>query len=141
MSKADYAGDVNPRTAWEMLSTDAEACLVDVRTDAEWRYVGLPRLDSLGRKTVCVSWLLFPDNRPNPGFIDEVREAGIRPDQTVLLICRSGQRSRDAAIALTGGGFARCFNVAEGFEGDRDKESHRGTIGGWKVAGLPWSQN
>ena len=135
-----YAGDINPKQAWDLLTQDSEACLVDVRTDAEWRYVGLPSLDELGKPIFCVGWQLFPDNRLNDDFVDQVKEQGIREDQTVLLICRSGQRSRNAAIALTAAGFARCYNVAEGFEGDKDASGHRGTVGGWKVAGLPWSQ-
>ena len=140
MSDGAYAGDVSPTEAWAMLERDPDACLIDVRTDAEWRYVGLPALQGIGRRTVCVSWLRFPDNAANHRFADQVKEQGIRPDQTVLLICRSGQRSQSAAIALTALGFDRCFNVAEGFEGDQDAVGHRGTMGGWKVAGLPWQQ-
>lgn len=135
-----YAGDINPKQAWDLLTKDENACLVDVRTEAEWRYVGLPNLDGLGKPIFCVGWQLFPDNRLNEDFVDQVTEQGVRPDQTVLLICRSGQRSRHAAIALTAAGFERCYNVAEGFEGDKDSSGHRGTVGGWKVAGLPWNQ-
>ena len=65
---------------------------------------------------------------------------GVRPDQTVLILCRSGQRSRAAAIALTARGYGRCYNVSEGFEGDKDGAGHRGTVGGWKIGGLPWTQ-
>lgn len=140
MATEGYAGDIVPKAAWEILQRDREACLVDVRTDAEWRYVGLPNLDTLGKATHCVSWQVFPDNRPNERFVEEVKALGIRPDQTVLLLCRSGQRSRSAAIALTAAGFATCYNIAEGFEGDKDAAAHRGTVGGWKVAGLPWAQ-
>ncbi|MCG8547403.1 MAG: rhodanese-like domain-containing protein [Alphaproteobacteria bacterium] len=140
MTDDSYAGDVLPKEAWALLEQDPNACLIDVRTEAEWRYVGLPLLAALGRDTLCVSWQSYPDNALNPAFVDQVAAQGVRPDQTVLLICRSGQRSRSAAIALTAQGFARCYNVAEGFEGDRDDTGHRGTVGGWKVAGLPWAQ-
>lgn len=140
MPDAPYAGDVSPAEAWTMLEQDSDACLIDVRTEAEWRYVGLPALQGIGRQTICVSWLTFPDNATNPDFAEQVKEQGVRPDQTVLLICRSGQRSQSAAIALTALGYGRCFNVAEGFEGDRDASGHRGAVGGWKVAGLPWRQ-
>ena len=140
MTDDSYAGDVTPKEAWTVLEQDPNACLIDVRTEAEWRYVGLPLLAALGRDTLCVSWQSYPDNALNPAFVDQVAAQGVRPDQTVLLICRSGQRSRSAAIALTAQGFARCYNVAEGFEGDRDDTGHRGTVGGWKVAGLPWAQ-
>ncbi len=140
MSGDGYAGDIKPKEAWEILQREPDACLIDVRTDAEWRYVGLPLLDQLGKPTYCVGWQLFPDNHVNENFVDEVSGLGIQPEQTVLLICRSGQRSRHAAIALTAAGFQCCYNVSEGFEGDKDATGHRGTVGGWKVAGLPWGQ-
>lgn len=140
MSDDSYAGDIGPKEAWALLEHESEACLIDVRTEAEWRYVGLPHLAALGRDTLCLSWLTYPDNAPNTTFVDQVMAQGIRPDQTVLLLCRSGQRSRSAAIALTARGYARCYNVAEGFEGDRDEAGHRGSVGGWKIAGLPWVQ-
>lgn len=140
MAAEEYAGDVKPKEAWDMLQREADACLIDVRTDAEWRYVGLPDLEALGKRTHCVCWQVFPDNGRNERFVEEVQGLDLRPDQPLLLLCRSGQRSSHAAIALTAAGFARCYNVAEGFEGDKDAAGHRGTVGGWKVAGLPWSQ-
>ena len=140
MTDDSYAGDVTPKEAWTLLEQDPNACLIDVRTEAEWRYVGLPLVAALGRDTLCVSWQTYPDNALNAAFVDQVAAEGVRPDQAVLLICRSGQRSRAAAMALTARGFARCYNVAEGFEGDRDDTGHRGTVGGWKIAGLPWAQ-
>jgi rhodanese-related sulfurtransferase len=140
MNGDGYAGDIKPREAWDILQEDPDACLVDVRTEAEWRYVGLPDLGEIGKKTHCIGWQFFPDNRLNERFVEDVSALGIRPEQTVLLICRSGQRSRHAAIALTAAGYKTCFNVAEGFEGDKDGAGHRGTLGGWKVAGLPWGQ-
>lgn len=140
MADQRYAGDLNPKEAWDMLQQEPDACLIDVRTAPEWQYVGLPMLDDLQKQTLCVSWLNYPANDVNPGFVEQVKQGGVRPDQTVLLICRSGARSQSAAIALTEAGFGRCINVAEGFEGDKDAAGHRGTVGGWKQAGLPWSQ-
>lgn len=140
MADQSYAGDLNPQEAWDLLEKDPNACLIDVRTTPEWQYVGLPMLDDLQKPTLCVSWLDYPANDVNPGFVEQVKQSGVRPDQTVLLICRSGARSRSAAIALTEAGFGRCINVAEGFEGDKDAAGHRGTVGGWKQAGLPWNQ-
>jgi rhodanese-related sulfurtransferase len=140
MGQQGYAGDVDPAQAWEMLSKDPDAVLVDVRTDAEWRYVGLPELSGIGKKAYCVSWQLYPDMRHNADFAAQVAQSGITADKTLLLICRSGQRSRDAALALTATGFSRCYNVAEGFEGPRDAQFHRGGDGGWKARGLPWVQ-
>ncbi len=139
-SNESYAGDVDPRAAWKILQEESDACLIDVRTDAEWRYVGVPDLASIGKETRCIAWLNFPDNAPNASFVEDVIASGIRPEQTVLLLCRSGQRSRAAAMALTARGYERCYNISEGFEGDKDQAGHRGTVGGWKIGGLPWSQ-
>lgn len=135
-----YAGDLRPAEAWALLQEDPKAVLVDVRTMPEWNFVGLPRLDSLGKETLCVSWQAFPDMAVNASFVAEVEARGVSEDQPVLLLCRSGVRSRSAAMALTAEGFGPCYNVAEGFEGDRDGDLHRGSVGGWKVAGLPWAQ-
>ena len=136
----NYAGDLNPAQAWERLQEDPGCMLVDVRTDAEWNFVGLPDLSSLGKATARVSWQVYPDMALNRDFVTEVTAQGVTQDNTVLLICRSGQRSRDAAIALTNAGFGPCFNVAEGFEGPPDEARHRGTTAGWKARGLPWIQ-
>jgi len=140
MAYANYAGDVSSKEAWDALSRDPEAVLVDVRTDAEWAYVGLPDLSELGKIPILVPWQSFPDMQVNSSFTEEIVAKGVRPEQTVFLICRSGQRSRHAAMALTAAGFSRCFNVSDGFEGGHDPERHRGTVEGWKAAGLPWTQ-
>ena len=136
----DYAGDISSREAWEVLADDPRAVLVDVRTEPEWRYVGAPDLSGLDKRTVFVSWQVYPDLRLNPGFVDDVARQGVAREHTLLLLCRSGQRSRHAAIALTAEGYGPCYNVADGFEGTHDVEQHRGTRVGWKVAGLPWRQ-
>ena len=135
-----YAGDLQPAEAWALLQKDPKAVLVDVRTVPEWNFVGVPRLDGLGKETLCISWQAYPAMARNESFVAEVASKGVAKDQPVLLLCRSGARSRAAAIALTAAGFGPCYNVAEGFEGDRDGELHRGSVGGWKVAGLPWAQ-
>ena len=140
MADAGYTGDVTSKEAWEVLSRDPEAVLVDVRTEAEWAYVGLPDLSGLGKSPVMVQWQNFPAMQPNPDFAEEVVAKGVRREQTVFLICRSGQRSRRAAMALCDAGYGRCYNVSDGFEGRHDAERHRGTVEGWKAAGLPWTQ-
>ena len=136
-----YAGDVSVREAWDMLEKDAGAVLVDVRTDPEWRYVGLPDLSDLEKRTVCVNWQTYPDLALNSAFAEDIEVNGIGPDQTLLIICRSGIRSRHAAVALTARGYTRCYNVAGGFEGPHDEDRHRGARDGWKAAGLPWRQD
>ena len=136
-SSLDYAGDISVQDAWARLKTGAR--LVDVRTVAEWNFVGLP---DLGATPVhCVEWQSFPSGAPNPAFVAQV-ESELGPDKAtpVLLLCRSGARSRAAAIALTRAGFSQAFNIAGGFEGDADGEGHRGNVNGWKAANLPWRQ-
>ena len=61
-------------------------------------------------------------------------------DTTVLMLCRSGARSMNAAIELKKNGFSNVINIAEGFEGALDKNQHRGNIGGWRFHNLPWEQ-
>lgn len=136
----EYAGDLSVERAWDMLARDKNAVLVDVRTRPEWQFVGVPDLDRVGKKPLFVSWQIYPDMRPNESFVDQLGAAGVAPNAPVLLICRSGARSRAAAMALTAAGFEHCYNVAGGFEGDPDAERHRGTVNGWKAAGLPWKQ-
>lgn len=140
-SSPDYAGDISAAEAWQQLQSDPKAQLVDVRTMAEWNFVGLPDLGAVGRKVHCVEWQSFPTGAQNPAFVAEASAAlGADMSAPVLLICRSGARSRAAAIALTRAGFEKAFNVAGGFEGDTDGEGHRGNINGWKAANLPWRQ-
>ena len=131
-----YRGDIPPREAYERLKADPRAVLLDVRTAAEWNYVGIPAVDQLLR----VSWQHYPSLELNPSFVAAVEAAGVTKDAQVLCICRSGVRSASAAAALTAAGFKNCYNVAEGFEGGRDGDGHRSTLGGWKAAGLPWVQ-
>ena len=140
ITQESYAGDVAPKEAWRILSEDPAAVLVDVRTDAEWSYVGLPDLSSLGKQALCVSWQVFPKMSLNPGFAAELEAAGVTKDQPILLLCRSGVRSLHAAVALTQAGYRCCYNVADGFEGPCDEGRHRGRRAGWKADNLPWVQ-
>ena len=135
-----YAGDVSPEAAWTALKSDGDARLIDVRTTAEWAYVGLPDLGALGKAPVTVEWKRFPSMAVNPGFAGAMAAAGVEKGAALYFLCRSGVRSRDAAQAMSALGYGPCFNVATGFEGDRDAAGHRGTVGGWKTGGLPWRQ-
>ncbi len=137
-----YAGDVSPTETWEMLAADAGAIVIDVRTDAEWNYVGVTDLSALGasREQINISWLTFPGNVKNEKFVAEVQAACPGADTTILFLCRSGQRSASAAKAMTEAGYTNCYNIAEGFEGDKDDAGHRGSKNGWKVRGLAWKQ-
>jgi len=140
-----YAGDISSTDAWKVLSEDGTAVLVDVRTRAEWTFVGVADLRGIGKEPALVEWQQFPQMDINPGFVDLVagalgeRNAGA--DTPVFFLCRSGGRSRAAAIAMTASGLRAAYNISDGFEGPQDADHHRGGIAGWKAAGLPWTQS
>ena len=144
-----YGGDMSCMAAWRKLRQDATSILVDVRTRAEWNFVGVPDLSSLGKTPVLVEWLGFPDGRPIPDFAARLHMAleaapgGLQKDKepVLLFLCRSGTRSHFAALAAAQAELGRCFNVAEGFEGRVDSAGHRCSVEGWKAAGLPWRQS
>jgi rhodanese-related sulfurtransferase len=127
-----YAGALLPAEARDLM--DAGAMLVDVRTKPELAYVG--RIPG----SAAVEWQSWPGNRPNPEFLAEL-EAIAPKDTPLMFLCRSGARSHAAADAATRAGWKECYNVLEGFEGDKDEAQHRSTLGGWKKAGLPWIQS
>ena len=143
-SALPYAGDLGPAESWTRLKADPTGQLIDVRTVAEWTFVGVPDLGALGREAIFCEWQRFP-SASNPAFVEEVAEAlngtGWRQSAPLFFLCRSGGRSRSAAIAMTSAGFGPCFNVADGFEGAPDANRHRGSTGGWKAEGLPWIQS
>ena len=140
-------GEVNPDSAWQVLVEQSTSQLIDVRTRAEWGYVGVPDLAEVGRSPILIEWARFPDMSVNPRFAAEVMEAlGDELPETLLFLCRSGARSMRAAVAVADhlgqlGMSADCLNVAEGFEGDLDPEGHRGGLNGWKARGLAWRQS
>ncbi|MGD0189256.1 MAG: rhodanese-like domain-containing protein [Rhizomicrobium sp.] len=143
--KNNYAGDISAQRAWDILSADPLAQLVDVRTAAEWNYVGVPDLTGTGRDLRTVEYQSFPSGTVNPSFVAntarELEQAGAGRDAPVMFICRSGARSRAAAILMTESGWTQAYNVAGGFEGELNEQRHRGTRNGWKASGLPWRQS
>ena len=131
--KLDYEGALTPEEAWHVLQHAPGARLIDVRTHAELEWVGrIPH-------AIEIEWLDYPEKRLNPHFIAELKHA-VTHESLLLFICRSGFRSGDAARVATAAGFPDCYNVLEGFEGDKDANGHRSTVGGWRRAGLPWLQ-
>jgi rhodanese-related sulfurtransferase len=130
----DYFGAVTPLEAYALLAANPQAHLIDVRTRAEWDYVGRVPGSTL------IEWNTYPSGSRNPGFLDQLRGAVEDRRAPVLFICRSGQRSDDTARVAAAAGYTMAFNVLEGFEGAKDSEGHRGTLGGWRKAGLPWVQ-
>jgi rhodanese-related sulfurtransferase len=144
MTSPDYAGDIDAKQAWELLKGDPKAQLIDVRTAAEWTYVGLPDVSDLGREVHTIEWQSFPSGAINPEFAaitaGEMERQGMGKDTPLLFLCRSGARSKSAAMAMTRAGFSHAYNIAGGFEGNLDGQAHRGGTNGWKAAGLPWRQ-
>ncbi len=135
-----YAGDITPEEAWKLLSDTPDAVLVDCRTEAEWRFVGVADTSSLGREVVYIEWNRT-DGSHNDRFVDELKAAGVTPgERPVVFLCRSGNRSIGAAEAATEAGIGPSYNVLDGFEGNLDENKHRGGTG-WKAVGLPWVQS
>jgi rhodanese-related sulfurtransferase len=129
----EYAGAVTPQEAWDLIEAGA-ADIVDVRTQVEYEYVG--RIPG----STLVEWRRLGERTPNPRFVEELA-AAFAPERPLLFLCRSAQRSHHAARAATQAGYARSYNILEGFEGELDNQGHRGTLGGWRKAGLPWVQS
>lgn len=136
--------DVTPREAWGELTRLAPAQLIDVRSQPEWQFVGIPDLATLDKQVVLESLQSWPEMRVDPAFAARLAARldalGVEKAAPLFFICRSGARSRKAALLMREAGYRDCRNVAGGFEGDRDLAGHRGAMGGWKVDNLPWSQ-
>ena len=132
-----YKGDITPTEAHQRLKANSSAVLIDVRTQPEWTFVGVPQVDRLVR----LSWQVYPAMDVNARFVDEVKALGLPADTEILCLCRSGARSASAATALTNAGFQNCWNISSGFEGDKDVTGHRAQVNGWKASDLPWVQS
>ena len=135
-----YAGDISADQAYEMLAKDQGATLIDVRTEPEWRNVGAPDLSDLGKTVIYLHWWqMYPPLQTLPNFVEtltaELRASGVTESDPLLFLCRSGARSRAAAIAMTAAGWKSSYNIADGFEGPLDSARHRGAAGGWKAGG------
>lgn len=146
--QGDIVSVSDPESAYAELQSNPAAVLIDVRTQAEWAFVGLPDISATGKPLITLEWQAYPAMAVDPAFAEKLDALlgdlpGPAPEH-LLFLCRSGARSLSAAHAYaTGPGAARktsCTNVAEGFEGDLDAEGHRGRVNGWKARGLPWRQ-
>lgn len=129
-----YAGDLTPEQAHALILEQPHATLIDVRTMAEWTWVGVPDIDGAR----FVEWNSWPSGSPNPDFVAQASD-GLDQSEPILCLCRSGARSAAAAAALTAAGFTTVYNISDGFEGNPDHDGHR--RGGWRGAGLPWRQS
>ena len=122
------------------LSKISNSYLIDVRTKPEWEFIGVPDIFSLNKKTLFISWHKYPEMNINNKFKKQIILANIKTIDNIFLICRSGGRSFNAAEYLATNGFIHCYNVSDGFEGDKDSFNQRSTINGWKYNNLPWKQ-
>jgi len=128
-----YQGALTPPEAYYLSQHLEGAVLVDVRSAAEWQFVGVvPGALRIELRT-------FPGMQPNPQFSAQLQGA-VDKQAVLLLMCRSGVRSHEAAVLAAAAGYSRVYNVLEGFEGDKDGQEHRGNLSGWKAHGLPWIQ-
>jgi len=143
-NNAGYAGDLLAVDAYALLEGEASSILIDVRTKAEWAYVGTPDLHALGKTPLFLEWQSYPSMAVDADFVArleaQLQSAGVERGASLVFLCRSGARSRGAATALTNAGWGPCFNVSDGFEGPLDGLRRRGGAGGWKASGLPWTQ-
>ena len=130
-----YAGAVTPQEAFDLLQSSPDVKLVDVRTNAERDWVGRVAIGQA--QHLAVQWATYPGGAPNPDFGAQLEQIAGK-DDVLLFLCRSGVRSRHAAKLATEHGYANCYDILEGFEGDKDAEGHRKQVGGWCKAGLPW---
>ncbi|MEL7469680.1 MAG: rhodanese-like domain-containing protein [Pseudomonadota bacterium] len=145
--QSSIVDEAPPEQAWALLNQLDSAAMVDVRTKAEWSFVGLPDLSGIGKPLWPIEWVMFPTMAPNAHFVEQLLdEAGGNLPGRIFFICRSGARSMSAAQTVAhvmqgSGHVSHCTNVAEGFEGDLNADGHRGTVNGWKAHGLPWRQS
>ena len=141
---AGYAGDLLAIDAYALLKGDSTSVLIDVRTQAEWAYVGTPDIQALRKTPLFLEWQSYPSMAVDANFtarLEALLQAGrVERGASLVFLCRSGARSRHAAIAMTSAGRGPCFNVSDGFEGRLDDSRRRGAVSGWKAGGLPWTQ-
>jgi rhodanese-related sulfurtransferase len=139
-----YAEDILSSDAYALLAGDSAAVLIDVRTQAEWTYVGTPDIKALGKTPLFLEWQSYPSMAIDANFTARLeallQSCGVERGAPLVFLCRSGARSRQAAIAMTSAGWAPCFNVSDGFEGPLGDSRRRGEVSGWKAGGLPWTQ-
>ncbi len=135
----EYKRNLLPKMAVDRLNENPEAVLIDVRTSAEYKYVGFPE------NSILIPWFDEPDLNSDPSAFCKAVNNHLSDRSDILsteliLICRSGFRSNEALKCLQSNGFTCVSHVASGFEGDLDENDHRGNLNGWRNDGMPWSQ-
>ncbi len=140
-SEDSPVADISPEEAYEVLTADPNARLVDVRTRAEWNYVGLPDLADADVEPILIEWQTYPTMQVQTDFGAALEQSCPNRDAPLYFLCRSGVRSLAAARLAKSLGYAKSFNIKDGFEGPPDELGHRGRRAGWKASGLPWRQS
>ena len=138
LNKKNNIKNISSQECFEKLSIEFHSHLIDVRTRPEWSYVCAPDLSSINKKVIFVSWQVYPEMGTNKFFENQILESNIKKDNNLYFICRSGNRSNNAAEFLSSRGFSNCFNVIDGFEGKLNHEHQRALIDGWQFNNLPW---
>ncbi len=133
-----YSGAVTPDEAFQLLQSHATTQLIDVRTDAERDWVGQVQINPA--QLHHIQWNLYPKKTNNDFLknLETVTEKIAGKETILLFLCRSGVRSDSAATLATEHGYTHCYNILEGFEGDKNQYGHRKSVNGWCCAGLPW---
>jgi len=139
-NKNNTIQNISSKECFKILSNKTDSYLIDVRTLPEWKFVGVPDLFPINKETIFVSWQIYPKMNENKNFEKQILDIGIKKNNQLYLICRSGQRSYNAAKLLFDNGFINCFNLSDGFEGDLNQHKKRSLINGWKYNNLPWKQ-
>ena len=140
LNKKNNIKNISSQECFEKLSIEVNSQLIDVRTKPEWIYVGVPDLSSINKNVILISWQVYPEMETNKFFENQILESNIKKNDNLYFICRSGNRSYNAAEFLTSRGFSNCINVIDGFEGKLNHKHQRALIDGWQFNNLPWIQ-
>jgi rhodanese-related sulfurtransferase len=121
--------------------------IIDVRTPEEYLFVGHPTMAwKIPVAIQIYEWdaekKKFP-MKPLADFVSRCSEVA-KPDDTLMLMCRSGGRSAIAVNLLAQAGFKHVYNIVDGMEGDTvedpDSVFHGQRLkNGWKNSGCPWT--
>ena len=135
--------EINSTEAYSILQKSENAVLIDVRSTMEYEYVGHPV------NAVHVPIKESPGWEIRVDFINNIKSELTKKfpniqnlfEIHILLLCRSGKRSEQAALMLESEGYKNTINITDGFEGDKDVNGHRSVINGWRFNKLPWKQD
>ena len=139
---------VTAKEAYDLWQKDQQKIkIIDSRTPEEYAYIGhAPMAVNIPNQFMTYAWdekkkaYVMKDN---PNFVKEVQKRFAK-DDTILVMCRSGQRSAPAVNLLAKAGFTKVYQIPEGFEGDKVNDPQSPNKGkrmknGWRISNLPWT--